>query len=139
MPILSELSVATAISNGNSNASSSNNNSSHTTTLNIGNRKKLVADHNSSSQSIHFEQLIPESVMNVVAGARGRLHAARATSEFSTRDMYYAVKNDDLERVAEILGNNNFESYFKKFPLIFFVYPIFSFELRCNNAYARIP
>lgn len=44
--------------------------------------------------------------MNVVT-ARGRtLQARNANStEFTTKDMYYAIKNDDLERVAEILGN----------------------------------
>ncbi|XP_019893462.2 probable serine/threonine-protein kinase DDB_G0282963 [Musca domestica] len=50
---------------------------------------------------INYEQLIPESVMNVVA-ARGR-DRSTTVNEFTTKDMYYAVKNDDLERVAEIL------------------------------------
>ena len=51
--------------------------------------------------------------MNVVLRARspsnrdsrrGASSTRSSMSEFSTRDMYYAVKNDDLERVAEILG-----------------------------------
>ncbi|XP_053951467.1 serine-rich adhesin for platelets [Anastrepha ludens] len=65
---------------------------------------------------INFEQLIPESVMNVVLrgrapssrdGRRGTVGSTRSSiPEFSTRDMYYAVKNDDLERVAEILASD---------------------------------
>ncbi|XP_061387552.1 homeobox protein 5 [Musca vetustissima] len=51
---------------------------------------------------INYEHLIPESVMNVVA-ARGRSRSTATLTEFTTKDMYYAVKNDDLERVAEIL------------------------------------
>ncbi|XP_020713800.1 uncharacterized protein LOC101448499 [Ceratitis capitata] len=66
-------------------------------------------------QQINFEQLIPESVMNVVLrgrapsnrdGRRGASSTRSSISEFSTRDMYYAVKNDDLERVAEILASD---------------------------------
>ncbi|XP_036339174.1 uncharacterized protein LOC118748683 [Rhagoletis pomonella] len=67
------------------------------------------------SLQINFEQLIPESVMNVVLrgrasstrdGRRGASSTRSSISEFSTRDMYYAVKNDDLERVAEILASD---------------------------------
>lgn len=66
--------------------------------------------------NINYDKLIPESVMNVV-NARGRtLQALNHTSEFTTKDMYYAVKNDDLERVAEILG---------KFSIEFFVTTMF--------------
>ncbi|XP_034480218.1 platelet binding protein GspB [Drosophila innubila] len=53
---------------------------------------------------INFEQLIPESVMNVVQRGRMVSSSGRVTTEFNTRDMYYAVQNDDLERVAEILA-----------------------------------
>lgn len=54
--------------------------------------------------NINYDKLIPESVMNVV-NARGRtLQAHNQVTEFTTKDMYYAIKNDDLERVAEILG-----------------------------------
>lgn len=56
---------------------------------------------------ISFEQLIPESVMNVVLRDRIVSSSGRVTTEFNTRDMYYAVQNDDLERVAEILGRYN--------------------------------
>lgn len=52
-------------------------------------------------KTMSLESLIPESVMNVV----GRTNGRRTNSEFSPKDMYYAVKNDDLERVAEILGS----------------------------------
>lgn len=79
---------------------------------------------------INYEQLIPESIMNIVArrhnaitrnsDSRGNSNRLRISndiesinnknnkntaSEFTTRDIYYAIKNDDLERVAEILGN----------------------------------
>ena len=56
--------------------------------------------------NINYDKLIPESVMNVVT-ARGRTLQTRTanSTEFTTKDMYYAIKNDDLERVAEILGN----------------------------------
>ncbi|KAH8414813.1 hypothetical protein KR215_005619 [Drosophila sulfurigaster] len=53
---------------------------------------------------INFEQLIPESVMNVVQRGRMVSSSGRVTTEFNSRDMYYAVQNDDLERVAEILA-----------------------------------
>ena len=55
--------------------------------------------------NINYDKLIPESVMNVVT-ARGRTLQTRTanSTEFTTKDMYYAIKNDDLERVAEILG-----------------------------------
>ncbi|XP_017871984.1 PREDICTED: LOW QUALITY PROTEIN: serine-rich adhesin for platelets [Drosophila arizonae] len=53
---------------------------------------------------INFEQLIPESVMNVVLRDRIVSSSGRVTTEFNSRDMYYAVQNDDLERVAEILA-----------------------------------
>lgn len=53
---------------------------------------------------INFEQLIPESVMNVVLRGRMVSSSGRVTTEFNSRDMFYAVQNDDLERVAEILG-----------------------------------
>lgn len=53
---------------------------------------------------INFEQLIPESVMNVVLRGRMVSTSGRVTTEFNSRDMFYAVQNDDLERVAEILG-----------------------------------
>ncbi|XP_017852088.1 histone-lysine N-methyltransferase EHMT2 [Drosophila busckii] len=56
------------------------------------------------SSSIPFEQLIPESVMNVVLRGHIVSSSGRVTTEFSSRDMYYAVQNDDLERVAEILA-----------------------------------
>lgn len=55
---------------------------------------------------INFEQLIPESVMNVVLRDRIVSSSGRVTTEFNSRDMYYAVQNDDLERVAEILGKS---------------------------------
>ncbi|XP_055910325.1 histone-lysine N-methyltransferase EHMT2 isoform X2 [Eupeodes corollae] len=55
----------------------------------------------SERKTMSLETLIPESVMNVV----GRTNGRRTNSEFSPKDMYYAVKNDDLERVAEILGS----------------------------------
>ncbi|KAM7349030.1 histone-lysine N-methyltransferase G9a [Cochliomyia hominivorax] len=56
--------------------------------------------------NINYDKLIPESVMNVV-NARGRtLQTHNQPCEFTTKDMYYAVKNDDLERVAEILASN---------------------------------
>uniref|UniRef100_A0A0A1WMV7 Histone-lysine N-methyltransferase EHMT2 n=1 Tax=Zeugodacus cucurbitae TaxID=28588 RepID=A0A0A1WMV7_ZEUCU len=68
------------------------------------------------AHQINFEQLIPESVMNVVLrgraptsnrdARRGASSTRSSISEFSTRDMYYAVKNDDLERVAEILASD---------------------------------
>ncbi|KAH8420433.1 hypothetical protein KR009_010304 [Drosophila setifemur] len=69
--------------------------------------KSSSNSNSSSSQSlntINFEQLIPDSVMNVVL--RGHVVSAtgRVTTEFTSRDMYYAVQNDDLERVAEILA-----------------------------------
>ncbi|EDX16735.1 GD16494 [Drosophila simulans] len=63
---------------------------------------------NSSSghalNSINFAQLIPESVMNVVLRGHVVSASGRVTTEFTPRDMYYAVQNDDLERVAEILA-----------------------------------
>lgn len=65
--------------------------------------------------------------MNVVA-ARGR--ARSSLTEFSTKDMYYAVKNDDLERVAEILGKLlwfPFQSFFD--ILVLFC----SFQIRCHH------
>ncbi|KAI8116792.1 Histone-lysine N-methyltransferase EHMT1 [Lucilia cuprina] len=56
--------------------------------------------------NINYDKLIPESVMNVV-NARGRtLQTHNQATEFTTKDMYYAIKNDDLERVAEILASN---------------------------------
>ncbi|XP_033172406.1 histone-lysine N-methyltransferase EHMT2 isoform X1 [Drosophila mauritiana] len=54
--------------------------------------------------SINFAQLIPESVMNVVLRGHVVSASGRVTTEFTPRDMYYAVQNDDLERVAEILA-----------------------------------
>lgn len=59
---------------------------------------------------INFEQLIPESVMNVVLRGRMVSTSGRVTTEFNSRDMFYAVQNDDLERVAEILGKSWGES-----------------------------
>ncbi|XP_075159350.1 histone-lysine N-methyltransferase G9a [Haematobia irritans] len=70
---------------------------------NASNKNKSLAWSSESfkpNMKINYEHLIPESVMNVVA-ARGR--SRNSLTEFSTKDMYYAVKNDDLERVAEIL------------------------------------
>ncbi|KAH8276360.1 hypothetical protein KR026_004772 [Drosophila bipectinata] len=58
-----------------------------------------------SLNTINFEQLIPDSVMNVVLRGHVVSASGRVTTEFTSRDMYYAVQNDDLERVAEILGN----------------------------------
>lgn len=43
--------------------------------------------------------------MNVVLRGHVVSASGRVTTEFTSRDMYYAVQNDDLERVAEILGN----------------------------------
>ncbi|XP_001355265.3 uncharacterized protein G9a isoform X2 [Drosophila pseudoobscura] len=54
--------------------------------------------------TINFEQLIPDSVMNVVLRGHVMSASGRVTTEFTSRDMYYAVQNDDLERVAEILA-----------------------------------
>ncbi|XP_017030528.1 uncharacterized protein G9a [Drosophila kikkawai] len=62
---------------------------------------------NSSGQAlntINFAQLIPDSVMNVVLRGHVVSASGRVTTEFTSRDMYYAVQNDDLERVAEILA-----------------------------------
>jgi len=42
--------------------------------------------------------------MNVVLRGHVVSASGRVTAEFTPRDMYYAVQNDDLERVAEILG-----------------------------------
>lgn len=66
-------------------------------------KKKLIQNTN----TLKLEQLIPESVMNVVGRIGSSVVNSRQNgrnSEFSTKDMYYAVKADDLERVAEILG-----------------------------------
>ncbi|XP_070132555.1 uncharacterized protein G9a [Drosophila bipectinata] len=57
-----------------------------------------------SLNTINFEQLIPDSVMNVVLRGHVVSASGRVTTEFTSRDMYYAVQNDDLERVAEILA-----------------------------------
>ncbi|KAH8361181.1 hypothetical protein KR200_009191, partial [Drosophila serrata] len=62
---------------------------------------------NSSGQAlntINFAQLIPDSVMNVVLRGHVVSASGRVTTEFTSRDMFYAVQNDDLERVAEILA-----------------------------------
>ncbi|KAL7744146.1 hypothetical protein ACLKA6_009126 [Drosophila palustris] len=72
-----------------------------------GSNGKVSTGTNSSGLAlniINFEQLIPESVMNVVQRGRMVSSSGRVTTEFNTRDMYYAVQNDDLERVAEILA-----------------------------------
>ncbi|KAL9883026.1 histone-lysine N-methyltransferase G9a [Glossina fuscipes fuscipes] len=57
---------------------------------------------------INYEQLIPESVMNVAVRRQSTASMSRNKNavEFTTRDMYYAIENDDLERVAEILASN---------------------------------
>ncbi|EDW82692.2 uncharacterized protein Dwil_GK24998 [Drosophila willistoni] len=63
--------------------------------------------HNSGAAGGHtitFEQLIPDSVLNVVLRGHVVSASGRVTTEFTSRDMYYAVQNDDLERVAEILA-----------------------------------
>lgn len=44
--------------------------------------------------------------MNVVLRGRMVSSSGRVTTEFNSRDMFYAVQNDDLERVAEILGKS---------------------------------
>jgi len=70
-------------------------------------RGKAGSSNSSSSQAlntINFAQLIPDSVMNVVLRGHVVSASGRVTTEFTSRDMYYAVQNDDLERVAEILG-----------------------------------
>ncbi|XP_017067517.1 histone-lysine N-methyltransferase EHMT2 [Drosophila eugracilis] len=54
--------------------------------------------------TINFAQLIPDSVMNVVLRGHVVSASGRVTTEFTSRDMFYAVQNDDLERVAEILA-----------------------------------
>lgn len=50
--------------------------------------------------------------MNVVLRDRIVSSSGRVTTEFNSRDMYYAVQNDDLERVAEILGRAYDRSYY---------------------------
>uniref|UniRef100_A0A1I8NR74 Histone-lysine N-methyltransferase n=1 Tax=Stomoxys calcitrans TaxID=35570 RepID=A0A1I8NR74_STOCA len=78
-------------------------NSNRGSAANASNKNKPLAWSSETfkpNTKINYEHLIPESVMNVVA-ARGRSRSS--VTEFSTKDMYYAVKNDDLERVAEIL------------------------------------
>ncbi|SPP86726.1 uncharacterized protein LOC117588308 [Drosophila guanche] len=67
-------------------------------------RGAKAASSGSQSQTINFEQLIPDSVMNVVLRGHVVSASGRVTTEFTSRDMYYAVQNDDLERVAEILA-----------------------------------
>ncbi|XP_016948468.2 histone-lysine N-methyltransferase EHMT2 [Drosophila biarmipes] len=70
-------------------------------------RGKAGSSSSSSSQAlntINFAQLIPDSVMNVVLRGHVVSASGRVTTEFTSRDMYYAVQNDDLERVAEILA-----------------------------------
>ena len=52
---------------------------------------------------VELENLIPESVMNVIV--RESNSEARS-DEFTSKDMFYSVNNDDLERVAEILGHH---------------------------------
>ncbi|XP_039497074.1 histone-lysine N-methyltransferase EHMT2 isoform X1 [Drosophila santomea] len=73
-----------------------------------GNQRGRAGSSNSNSghalNSINFAQLIPESVMNVVLRGHVVSASGRVTTEFTSRDMYYAVQNDDLERVAEILA-----------------------------------
>lgn len=44
--------------------------------------------------------------MNVVLRGGMVSSSGRVTTEFNSRDMFYAVQNDDLERVAEILGKS---------------------------------
>lgn len=88
------------------------------------------------THQINFEQLIPESVMNVVLrgrapsnrdARRGASSTRSSMSEFSTRDMYYAVKNDDLERVAEILGACcDIKNKRKKIYILFFLLAFFT-------------
>ena len=116
IPLLGQLPSGTSCTLVNAARSSSNNNTNHnatssSTTSNINSKNQNVNSNkncnNSSSGNkanaliINFEQLIPESVMNVVG--RG---TSEVVVDFSTRDMYYAIKNDDLERVAEILGKH---------------------------------
>ncbi|XP_016995437.2 histone-lysine N-methyltransferase EHMT2 [Drosophila takahashii] len=65
-------------------------------------RSKAAGSH--ALNTINFAQLIPDSVMNVVLRGHVVSASGRVTTEFTSRDMYYAVQNDDLERVAEILA-----------------------------------
>ncbi|XP_017048163.2 LOW QUALITY PROTEIN: histone-lysine N-methyltransferase EHMT2 [Drosophila ficusphila] len=73
-------------------------------------RGKAGGRSNSNSgqalNTINFAQLIPDSVMNVVLRGHVVSASGRVTTEFTSRDMYYAVQNDDLERVAEILASD---------------------------------
>ncbi|XP_052857593.1 histone-lysine N-methyltransferase EHMT2-like [Drosophila gunungcola] len=67
-------------------------------------RGKAAGSSGQALNTINFAQLIPDSVMNVVLRGHVVSASGRVTTEFTSRDMYYAVQNDDLERVAEILA-----------------------------------
>ncbi|XP_037727855.1 histone-lysine N-methyltransferase EHMT2 isoform X2 [Drosophila subpulchrella] len=71
-----------------------------------GTQRGKAGSSNSSHalNTINFAQLIPDSVMNVVLRGHVVSASGRVTTEFTSRDMFYAVQNDDLERVAEILA-----------------------------------
>ncbi|XP_030382047.1 uncharacterized protein LOC115629669 isoform X2 [Scaptodrosophila lebanonensis] len=103
---LSQFSASSANGSNKSGSKGAGGGRSKSGNKNNGTRSKASATsagHNQNN-TINFEQLIPESVMNVVL--RGRMVSAsgRVTTEFTSGDMYYAVQNDDLERVAEILA-----------------------------------
>ncbi|EDV32729.2 uncharacterized protein Dana_GF21998 [Drosophila ananassae] len=82
-------------------SSSSSSSASASATKTNGTRGGKISQ---SLNTINFEQLIPDSVMNVVLRGHVVSASGRVTTEFTSRDMYYAVQNDDLERVAEILA-----------------------------------
>lgn len=64
---------------------------------------------------IEMDKLIPESVMNIasqrqIGGNNCVVDASNNGNEFTSKDMFYAINNDDLERVAEIIGKKKFIS-----------------------------
>lgn len=65
--------------------------------LSSSNGRLSVVKHQ-PQQCLDLVKYIPESVMNVVVRENGA-----SINDFTTKDMFYAVNNDDLERVAEII------------------------------------
>ena len=53
--------------------------------------------------TIDVDKLIPESILNTLANAQSMVDLGNFN--FTTRDLFNAINNDDVERVAEIIAS----------------------------------
>lgn len=53
---------------------------------------------------VNLEKIMPDYVVDILVLAQKRANAAEAGQQFTTKDVFYAINNNDIDRMARIIG-----------------------------------